>query len=104
MKAMKHQKKYIELEQVIYVTCFDDELWVVYAWYGAMRSNAQECVRNAQRYEQNQYRIGPVFNLTGRRIDFRKIRWIGFVLTGCVHDRGWQCIAAINFVKEIKKE
>ena len=34
MKAMKHQKKYIELEQVIYVTCFDDELWVVYAWYG----------------------------------------------------------------------
>ena len=46
MKAMKHQKKYIELEQVIYVTCFDDELWVVYAWYGAMRSNAQECVRD----------------------------------------------------------
>ena len=48
MKAMKHQKKYIELEQVIYVTCFDDELWVVYAWYGAMRSNAQECVRHTQ--------------------------------------------------------
>ena len=62
MTAMKHQKKYTELEQVIYNTCFDDELWVVYAWYGAMRSNAQECVRNAQRYEQNQYRIGPVFS------------------------------------------
>jgi len=46
MTAMKHQKKYIELEQVIYNTCFDDELWVVYAWYGAMRSNAQECVRD----------------------------------------------------------
>ena len=61
MTAMKHQKKYTELEQVIYNTCFDDELWVVYAWYGAMRSNAQECVCNAGRYGQNQYRIGPVF-------------------------------------------
>ena len=54
MTAMKHQKKYTELEQVIYNTCFDDELWVVYAWYGAMRSNAQECVRDAQRHGQNQ--------------------------------------------------
>ena len=39
MTAMKHQKKYTELEQVIYNTCFDDELWVVYPWYGAMRKN-----------------------------------------------------------------
>ena len=59
MTAMKHQKKYTELEQVIYNTCFDDELWVVYAWYGAMRSNAQECVRHTKCDEQNQYRIGP---------------------------------------------
>jgi len=36
-------EKYIELKQIMSIACFDDELWVVYAWYGAMRSNAQEC-------------------------------------------------------------